>query len=152
MFKSPIEVQKKRLDSRYEIGSDGNVYSDGLVLEPINGIGVNIRGQRKKIAYLVARAFLPNPESRPYVRHKNGDVTDNRLENLEWSEKMEVRRRGPKPKVRYCSAYSLDGEKVGVYRNPAEGALDLGANVRSVKNCLNGRQKTAGGYLWRWGA
>ena len=152
VFNPPKREDRRRLDDRYEVGEDGTVYSDGMALTPINGTGVNIHGERKKIAYLVARAWVPNPENRPYVRHRNGDPTDNRAENLEWSETQESQKRGPKPETRYCSAFTRDGEKVGMYRSPSEGAAALGVNVRTVRRCLAGQQKTAGGYLWRWGA
>lgn len=151
MFRPPRQVQRKRLDSRYEIGDDGIVYSDGLALTPINGVGVNIHGERKKICYLVARAWVPNPDSRPYVRHLNGDMTDNRAANLEWCEKKESRKRGPKPVVKYCSAYNRNGVKVGMYSSPSEGSVETGVNVRTIRRCLSGKQRTAGGYIWRWG-
>ena len=38
----------------------------------------------KKIHRLVAETYIPNPNGYPQVHHKNNNVKDNNVENLEW--------------------------------------------------------------------
>ncbi len=51
-------------------------------------------GRRKEMAVSrsVALAFIPNPDGKPEVNHKNKQRLDNRENNLEWVTKKENKR------------------------------------------------------------
>lgn len=43
------------------------------------------RSHKIPIHRLIAETFIPNPENKPTVDHKNGDRTDNSIQNLRWA-------------------------------------------------------------------
>ena len=48
---------------------------------------------RKRVHMLVARCFVPNPNSYRWVKHLDGDKTNNNFDNLKWLGRMPCKRK-----------------------------------------------------------
>jgi len=88
-------------EGQYSVTKDGKVYSHkrNRYLKPSNLKGYkrvklrdsNNNQQRSEqlVHRLVAKTYIPNPNNKLEINHKNSIRDDNRVENLEWSTRSE---------------------------------------------------------------
>lgn len=151
---SNFKVGIKRLRPRYSQTGYARVYlCDG------NGFKDEVLIHR-----LVAEAFIPNPEMKEEVNHKDGDKKNNSFENLEWVSRSENIRHSYRIGARRKQIESLrarnrircsiairgvcekDG-KVITYESISEAERD-GFARSSIMKCLSGARKSHRGFRW----
>lgn len=137
----------------YVINRDGTIYSKkrGIVMKPQPNAKGYLRvviGKKKYFVHrLVAEKFVPNPEQKAQVNHKNGDKTDNRAENLEWVTNAENRshavENGLQIQGEKCPWAKLTEQDVIEIRNSSELVKELAkrfnVSTTTISGIRNGR-------------
>lgn len=155
-----------KIDDNFNIIRNGKIlkqYRDkdgyAVVSYTENNITIN-----HKVHRLIAKTFIPNPESKPNVNHKNGIKNDNRIENLEWATQSENLKhsydnlgrvspaKGMKGKLNWSSKgvlqISLDGFIINEFDSATQASDVTGIKRQSICKARCGSRNKAGGYVW----
>lgn len=123
----------------------------GYLMVSLSKDGKNII---KRIHRLVAETFIPNPNNLPVVRHLNDISNDNRLENLAWGTVKDniadsIRNNLHPSTKRRIKIISIKSDDIRKYNSQADAGRDLGIITSHINECVNGKRKSAGGYIFK---
>ena len=115
---------------------------------------------------LVAMAFVPNPNCLKVVNHKDSTRTNCHAENLEWctmsynhkysydnnNRRQYMNWKSGKDNANSKPVFANDKNGKFVFRfdSIAEAERKTGILNNGIVQCLKGRSKTAGGYIWHY--
>lgn len=108
---------------------------------------------------LVAEAFIPNPENLPVINHKDGNKSNNSIENLEWVTSRENTEHAIRENLRpsmNCSRwgkypisqYSINGKFIKTWISQREVERVLGFKQASISRAIKSMHPYKGFY-WK---
>lgn len=96
------------------------------------------------------------------INHKDENPANNLLENLmvctqkencNWGtlrDRWSLKRKNRPDMSKQTEQYSLDGVLIAVYPSTVEAQRSTGVKCQSIGACCLGKQKTSGGFIWKY--
>lgn len=99
---------------------------------------------------LVANAFLSNPNNYDCVYHKDGNIYNNACKNLEWMDRSELGKLtgGLTNSLPVFKKDAETNEILDWYESMAEAGRQNYLHRETIRLCVLGELKTAGGFKW----
>lgn len=150
----------KGFEGLYGITEDGRVWSFYRNRFRKNVIGnngylmINLWDGRKchgrLVHRLVAEAYLPNPEDKPHINHKDSDRTNPHVDNLEWCTRSKNMQHGLKS-GNFDGKLGRKGKQNGNYRHSSEvvEAIREARNKGATLKELSSKYNVSLGYVWK---
>jgi len=118
----------------------------------------NKKSSTKYVHRLLAQTFIPNPENKRCVNHKDGNKKYNRLFNLEWVTHQEnsdhaITNGLYNPKLndggkKKIIQYSLGGHFIKEWQSLTNASKSLNIRISNICQVARGHHHAAGGYKW----
>ena len=162
MWKKIIIDENETNYSVNEVGEVRNDKTGKLMSQRIQqgychvGLTINGKGKSCRVHRLVAQAFIPNPDNKPYVNHIDGNRSNNHVENLEWCTPKENTQHAVKTglmlptRERKVVQFSLSGERLNEYISLAEAARQTNSSVEKIILCCQFQRVTHNNFQWRY--
>jgi hypothetical protein len=118
-------------------------------------IYVRVNIQKYALHRLVALAFLPNLENKPYVNHIDGKKINNSVNNLEWVTCSENNLHNYKVGLikgsnRKIAQYDLEMNEIKKFNKIKDASLDLNISLSCIKDVLKEKQKSTKGFIFKY--
>ena len=110
------------------------------------GLSVDGKIIQKYLHRIVAEHFLDNPNNLPEVNHKDGDFYNNKLDNLEWINKIDNMRHAIETnciKNKYktkIKAINKETKEITYYESVTECSEKIGVSKGTISNCCRNKQ------------
>lgn len=114
-----------------------------------------ILGKTYQVHRLLAEAFIPNPENKPLVNHKDGNKLNNNLDNLEWCTYRENTQHASDTGLishsknwKSVVQYDLNGVELKRFSSVKEAKKETGC--MGIGSVISGKRNMSSNYIWRY--